>query len=134
MPLMKPNKRIFKVYGVIVDNKKILMVKAPNGVTMLPGTDVSGDDTTEQALQKYMRAKLGIDFSRTLKIGQYEQDVFEDTVMSTYLLLINEYSGKITPKVEIVWADKKMLESGKLKTPMIFNNQILPDLFRKNII
>lgn len=66
------------VYTVIYNEKtdEIVLVQAPNGAYFLPGGEIEGDETQEEALQRELLEELGYEIGEKIFFGQADEYYF----------------------------------------------------------
>lgn len=74
----------YAAYAILVDDQeKIALVQAPNGAFFLPGGEIEGNETKEEAIKREMLEELGVEVILSDYLGQADE-YFYSRHRSTY--------------------------------------------------
>lgn len=63
----------YAAYAIIENNGEIIVVKAPNGAYFLPGGEIEGEETKEEAIDREMIEELGMEIVLERYLGQADE-------------------------------------------------------------
>jgi len=136
---MVNQERIHKIGAIVVENKKILVVrKEVKGHTeyIIPGGRPEGDETHEQTLRRELYEELNINLSSYKRFGSFtETAVFENIPIFMDVYFVT-YEGNPTPKSEIkelVWITKDYKQQG-VELGSVLGRHIIPKLVAEGIM
>jgi 8-oxo-dGTP diphosphatase len=126
-----------RVAGIFIKDKKLLLVRAYNHTELwTPG----GTPEKEESQVECLRRELKEEVSASLKSSQFFKEFVED---SPYLnkkvnnnIYLVELEGEFKPSneiEEIVWVSRKDFDSKKYKYVYIIEQEIIPELIKKNL-
>lgn len=136
---MEDSKKIHKIGAIIVNDKKILVVRKEvkgHKEYIIPGGRPEGKETHEQTLRRELKEELNIDLQSYSFFGSFtEVAVFENIpiFMDVYFV---KYSGIPTPNSEIkdlVWIDKDY-ESEGIKLGSVLSLHVIPKLVADGLL
>jgi len=127
-----------KIAGIIIKNKKLLMVRKYNEPHfIMPGGRIKEGETKEQALSRELKEELDVELVSMKPFKTFEAQHFRDknkiVRMETYFA---EISGepKATSEInEIKWIDSHYAEHG-IKVASINQDFLIPELKKLELI
>lgn len=63
----------YAAYAIIENDGNIIVVQAPNGAYFLPGGEIEGDETKEEAIDREMIEELGMEIELDCYLGQSDE-------------------------------------------------------------
>ncbi|MBO0457412.1 NUDIX hydrolase [Enterococcus hulanensis] len=64
----------YAAYAILMDDEeKIALVQAPNGAYFLPGGEIEGNETKEEAIEREMLEELGVEVILSDYLGQADE-------------------------------------------------------------
>ena len=136
---MVNQERIHKIGAIVVENKKILVVRKEvkgHAEYIIPGGRPEGDETHEQTLRRELYEELNINLSSYKRFGSFtETAVFENIPIFMDVYFVT-YEGNPTPKSEIkelVWITKDYKQQG-VELGSVLGRHIIPKLVAEGIM
>jgi 8-oxo-dGTP diphosphatase len=134
------NYDIHKAGAIIINERKILLVKSKNKKTFIaPGGKLEEGEDMKTALIRELKEELGV----SVEMGNLEEfntyyaratdDESKTLRMDTYI--VKKYQGELKPDNEIdkmLWLDSNIPENVKIGS--IFEHEIIPKLKNDNFI
>jgi ADP-ribose pyrophosphatase YjhB (NUDIX family) len=130
-------KTIKKIGGIIVNNKKMLVVrKKGTDAYIIPGGKPKGDETHQETLERELNEELNI-FPHSFKyFGNFqEKSMFENTDVNMCIYFV-EVKGEMKPDSEIVelkWIDSSY-KNKDIKLGSVIEKHTLPVLIKRGLV
>lgn len=133
-------KIIQKVAGIIIEDRKLLVVKEyGKDVFFSPGGKVEGDTNNKAVLIRELAEELNISVSTDdlQPFGEYKAEAAgkDGVVLKMQVLLVTHYRGQITPQSEIealAWVTSS--NNAGLSLGSIFEKNVIPELTARDLI
>lgn len=127
-----------KVAGVIIQNRKLLMVRRYDEEHfIIPGGRMEKGETPRQTLERELREELNVGLETTRFLGVYEAPHFRDknklVRMETYLAEISGTPAPSNEIKEIIWIDSSY-KMHAIKIASIDEDDVVPELKKRGLI
>ncbi len=133
--MKRPSTPILTVDGIIVDGKKVLLVKRNHspfiGYWVLPGGHVDYGERVEQALTREMKEELGVGVEIKKLFGVYSDPKRDPRYHTTSVVYVcTKNKGKI--KIDYEASDFKFFSLDALPEKIGFDHQKVLNDFKQN--
>ncbi len=130
-------KTIKKIGGIIVNDKKMLVVrKKGTSVYIMPGGGPEGDETHQETLERELDEELNLFPSNFKYFGNFqEKAMFEDADVDMCVYFV-DVKGDMKPDSEIVelkWIDSDY-KNQDIKLGSVIEKHTLPVLIKRGLV
>ena len=131
---------IDKVGGIIIKNKKVLVVRKKTKENfpefIIPGGKRETGETDVETLQREIQEEVNLKVVKAEYVDEYEDIAIFEKVPIVVKVYLCEVEGEVTVDNEIkefCWIDKDYKKNG-IKVASILEKFVLPELIRRKLI
>ena len=131
---------IDKVGGIIIKNKKVLVVRKKTKENfpefIIPGGKRETGETDVETLQREIQEEVNLKVVKAEYVDEYEDIAIFEKVPSVVKVYLGEVEGEVNVDNEIkefCWIDKDYKKNG-IKVASILEKFVLPELIRRKLI
>ena len=127
---------IDKVGGIVIKDKKVLVVRKKTKENFLEFIKRESGETDLETLQREMQEEVNLKIIKTEYLGEYRDIAIFENIPIAMKVYLCEVEGEINVQNEIkefCWIDKNYKEKG-IKVGSILEKFVLPQLIKRELI